>query len=58
MGQHTNVTPMSAEQRAAYGRLLRLLATPEAQAGTIDPEAATEFLAQLADKYDPPPVTD
>jgi hypothetical protein len=61
MGQHTNIPPMSAEQRVAHGKSLRLLATPAAQAGTIDPESAAEFIAQLADKYDPPtaaPATD
>jgi hypothetical protein len=57
MGLHTNIPPMSAEQRVEHGKRLRLLATPEAQFGTIDPEAAAEFIARLADKYDPP-VTD
>src|ERR1700693_1742925 len=51
-----NVEPMTEQQRADYGKRLRRLATPEAQAASSDPEAAAEFLAQLADKYDPPPV--
>lgn len=51
MSQHTNVTPMSQEERAAYAVRLRQLATPEAQAGTIDPVAAAAFVAWMADKY-------
>lgn len=52
MVQHTNVTPMTSEQRMAWGAALRSSATPEAQAGMRDPVAAAEFIGWLADQYE------
>jgi hypothetical protein len=49
--QHTNVSPMTAEQRATFAKQLAALATPEAQAGTLDPVKAAEIVAWLAKQY-------
>ena len=51
MSQHVSCTPLTPEQRISYAAKLRLLATPEAQAGTRDPIVAAALVAELADKY-------
>lgn len=54
--QHTNVSPMTAAQRAAFAKQLAALANPAAQAGTTDPVQAAAFVAWLASRYAEPVV--
>ena len=49
--QHTNVTPMTPAQRAAYAKQLAALANVQAQAGTTDPVQAAANVAWLAHLY-------
>jgi hypothetical protein len=48
---HTNVTPLTAAQRATYAVKLLALANPAAQVGTQDPESAAAAVAWIAAQY-------
>ena len=43
---------MQIQDRPAYARQLRALATLDAQRNTTDPAAAVDFLLWMADNYD------
>lgn len=44
--------PLTADQKRQFAKDLRKLANLEAQADTVDPAFAVEFLLELAAKYE------